>query len=191
MSSQIDFFSDDLNDFNENLELFNLPVESPELSKMALRHYQEIIDGYDEELELDLEFNSDFNVNARLIREESEDFHILKQERRTYFRELFRMQGELVKLQDYVVKTGQKIVILFEGRDAAGCVVWQRCLHPMIESGHSGIFSVMYPICLLQVKLFYLIVVGITVLGLSMLWGFAHQNSMKNFLELFLNLKKC
>ncbi len=40
--------------------------------------------------------------------------------RKLYFRELFRMQGELVKLQDWVVKTGQKIVILFEGRDAAG-----------------------------------------------------------------------
>ncbi len=30
------------------------------------------------------------------------------------------MQGELVKLQDWVVKTGHKVVILFEGRDAAG-----------------------------------------------------------------------
>jgi len=33
---------------------------------------------------------------------------------------LFRMQAELVKLQDWVVKSGQKVVILFEGRDAAG-----------------------------------------------------------------------
>ena len=30
------------------------------------------------------------------------------------------MQAELVKLQDWVVKSGQKVVILFEGRDAAG-----------------------------------------------------------------------
>jgi polyphosphate kinase 2 len=30
------------------------------------------------------------------------------------------MQGELVKLQDWVVASGQKIVLLFEGRDAAG-----------------------------------------------------------------------
>jgi polyphosphate kinase 2 len=37
-----------------------------------------------------------------------------------YFRELFRLQGELVKLQDWVVQTGHKVVILFEGRDAAG-----------------------------------------------------------------------
>jgi polyphosphate kinase 2 (PPK2 family) len=43
-----------------------------------------------------------------------------KQERRRYFSELFRLQGELVKLQSWVVKTGHKVVILFEGRDAAG-----------------------------------------------------------------------
>ena len=41
-------------------------------------------------------------------------------ERVTYFRELLRLQGELVKLQDWVVATKQKVVILFEGRDAAG-----------------------------------------------------------------------
>ena len=43
-----------------------------------------------------------------------------KAERRAYFRELFRMQGELVKLQEWVVATWHKLVVLFEGRDAAG-----------------------------------------------------------------------
>ncbi len=43
-----------------------------------------------------------------------------KEYRRQYFRQLLRLQAELVKLQDWVVVTGQKIVILFEGRDAAG-----------------------------------------------------------------------
>jgi polyphosphate kinase 2 (PPK2 family) len=33
---------------------------------------------------------------------------------------LFKLQVELVKLQDWVKKTGARIVILFEGRDAAG-----------------------------------------------------------------------
>ena len=33
---------------------------------------------------------------------------------------LFRLQGELVKLQDWVQHSRQKVVILFEGRDAAG-----------------------------------------------------------------------
>ncbi|MET0357313.1 MAG: polyphosphate kinase 2, partial [Cellvibrio sp.] len=40
--------------------------------------------------------------------------------RRFYFRELFRLQGELVKLQDWVAATGHKVVVIFEGRDAAG-----------------------------------------------------------------------
>ncbi|HXP96929.1 MAG TPA: polyphosphate kinase 2, partial [Telmatospirillum sp.] len=41
-------------------------------------------------------------------------------DRRFYFRELFRLQGELVKLQDWVVHHKLKVVVLFEGRDAAG-----------------------------------------------------------------------
>ena len=43
-----------------------------------------------------------------------------KDYRRIYFQQLFRLQGELVKLQDWVVASGQKVLILFEGRDAAG-----------------------------------------------------------------------
>jgi polyphosphate kinase 2 len=41
-------------------------------------------------------------------------------ERVKYFEELLRLQGELVKLQDWVVKRKLKVVVLFEGRDAAG-----------------------------------------------------------------------
>ncbi len=44
-------------------------------------------------------------------------------ERRRHIRELFRLQSELVKLQDWVQHTGHKLVILFEGRDAADIVV--------------------------------------------------------------------
>ena len=40
--------------------------------------------------------------------------------RRTYERQKFRMQVELLKLQAWVKNTGQRIVVLFEGRDAAG-----------------------------------------------------------------------
>jgi polyphosphate kinase 2 len=40
--------------------------------------------------------------------------------RRTYLRALLNLQAELVKLQDWVIHANQKIVILFEGRDAAG-----------------------------------------------------------------------
>ena len=41
-------------------------------------------------------------------------------QRRTYERQKYRLQVELLKLQAWVKETGQKVVILFEGRDAAG-----------------------------------------------------------------------
>ena len=41
-------------------------------------------------------------------------------DRQTYERELERLQGELVKLQFWVKESGAKIVVVFEGRDAAG-----------------------------------------------------------------------
>jgi polyphosphate kinase 2 len=40
--------------------------------------------------------------------------------RRAYERQKYRLQVELLKLQAWVKETGQKVVILFEGRDAAG-----------------------------------------------------------------------
>ena len=41
-------------------------------------------------------------------------------DRKVYFRELIRLQSELIKLQDWVAHTGERIVVLFEGRDSAG-----------------------------------------------------------------------
>jgi polyphosphate kinase 2 len=41
-------------------------------------------------------------------------------DRMVYFRELLRLQAELIKLQDWVEHTGAKIAVIFEGRDAAG-----------------------------------------------------------------------
>lgn len=38
----------------------------------------------------------------------------------TYLRELRKLQLELVKLQSHMLRTGERMVILFEGRDAAG-----------------------------------------------------------------------
>jgi polyphosphate kinase 2 len=37
-----------------------------------------------------------------------------------YLRNLLRLQAELIKLQDWVLHTRAKIVVIFEGRDAAG-----------------------------------------------------------------------
>ncbi len=75
----------------------------------------ELIDGFDEELELEYEDRE--HDESPGLRPASPEQRAL---RRRYFRELFRMQGELVKLLDWVVHTGHKVVILFEGRDAAG-----------------------------------------------------------------------
>lgn len=40
--------------------------------------------------------------------------------RKNYEKQKYRLQVELLKLQSWVKKTGQKVVIVFEGRDAAG-----------------------------------------------------------------------
>ena len=83
------------------------------------RIHLDVIDSYDEELELELDDRSlDALVNGDgdVAKANEQD----RQDRQRYFRELFRMQGELVKLQQWVVATGHKVVILFEGRDAAG-----------------------------------------------------------------------
>jgi polyphosphate kinase len=41
-------------------------------------------------------------------------------DRHLYFKELLRLQGELVKLQDWVQRNKLKVVVIFEGRDSAG-----------------------------------------------------------------------
>ena len=41
-------------------------------------------------------------------------------DRKIYESELLRLQGELVQMQEWVRETGQRVVVVFEGRDAAG-----------------------------------------------------------------------
>jgi polyphosphate kinase 2 len=77
----------------------------------------DLMDGYDEELEMEIE---DRHVDGLVGDLSPEELLLQKEGRRVYFRELFRLQAELVKLQDWVQATGHKVVILFEGRDAAG-----------------------------------------------------------------------
>jgi len=90
-------------------------LDSPD--ELMRRIHTDLMDGYDEELEMEFEDRPlDSVAGARDAGAEARD----KEARRTYFRELFRLQAELVKLQDWVVATGHKVVIVFEGRDAAG-----------------------------------------------------------------------
>ena len=43
-----------------------------------------------------------------------------KLDKKTYEKKLFDLQAELVNLQEWVVDRGERIIIVFEGRDAAG-----------------------------------------------------------------------
>jgi polyphosphate kinase 2 len=74
------------------------------------------IDVFDEELEMEL----DDERMAGLVSELSGGPAPEDMDRHLYFTELFRLQGELVKLQDWVVHEKLKVVVIFEGRDAAG-----------------------------------------------------------------------
>ncbi len=81
-----------------------------EMAEWYRRAQEEILDSMDEELEMELD-------DDRLSHDSSESSEI---PRNVYFRELFRLQGELVKLQDWVVANKLKVAVLFEGRDSAG-----------------------------------------------------------------------
>jgi len=72
----------------------------------------DLLDSLDEELEMELD-------DGRLDGGDDTPPEN-RSSRLEYFRELFRLQGELVKLQDWVVHARERIVVLFEGRDAAG-----------------------------------------------------------------------
>ena len=76
----------------------------------------ELQDSFDEELEMEI----DDERIARELRDITEFEHKSTLARRTYFRELLKLQAELVKLQDWVIANNYKLVVLFEGRDAAG-----------------------------------------------------------------------
>jgi polyphosphate kinase len=76
----------------------------------------ELADSFDEELEMEID---DERV-AEQIRSITDIPHKSTLDRRTYFHELLRLQAELVKLQDWVAHTKQKLIVIFEGRDAAG-----------------------------------------------------------------------
>ena len=75
----------------------------------------EIADNFDEELELEME-------DSRLELLSADDSPGVRPalDRKVYFRELFRLQHELVRLQDWVQHKKLKMVVIFEGRDSAG-----------------------------------------------------------------------
>ncbi|HLY07951.1 MAG TPA: polyphosphate kinase 2 [Planctomycetota bacterium] len=79
------------------------PNAAPVPPDLMARIHDQVLDSLDEEVELEMEDGAaDVGVRGR------------------YFRDLFRLQSELIKLQDWVVETKNRIVVIFEGRDAAG-----------------------------------------------------------------------
>ena len=76
----------------------------------------EFQDSLDEELELELD---DDQLDQFRKVELAQDVGPTL-DRSIYFKELFRLQGELVKLQDWVQANKLKVVVVFEGRDSAG-----------------------------------------------------------------------
>jgi polyphosphate kinase 2 len=83
-------------------------------SQLVARLHAELRDDFDEELELELEDRMPELDGVALPQADD------GMPRSQYFRELFRLQAELVKLQDWVAANGEKVLILFEGRDSAG-----------------------------------------------------------------------
>lgn len=83
---------------------------------LAARIEAEIADSFDEEFEMEM----DDDRLSKLVEGKSSSADSGLLERDVYFKELFRLQRELVKLQDWVVHQKLKVVVIFEGRDAAG-----------------------------------------------------------------------
>ena len=87
-------------------------------SDFQKKAHADLIDSYDEELEMELDDDRLDELLLAVPAQGAENEHGI--DRRLYFKELFRLQGELVKLQDWVIHKKLKVVVLFEGRDAAG-----------------------------------------------------------------------
>ena len=92
-------------------------MDNQDIGDLHRRIERELLDSYDEELELELDDQRFDELGEGASQPQTADD---RSQRRRYFTELLRLQGELVKLQDWVATTKHRVVILFEGRDAAG-----------------------------------------------------------------------
>jgi polyphosphate kinase 2 len=92
--------------------------DTPQLDNEALirRISRDLADSYDEELEMEIEDRPPVPGGGS----SEADAAAERAYRLRYFNDLFGLQAELVKLQDWVVEAREKVVIVFEGRDAAG-----------------------------------------------------------------------
>lgn len=100
--------------FREFYEKHGIAVDSEFVGRLQ----DELMDTF----ETDIEDEWEDLARALLDKEASPQViaQRLRDSRRSYMRDLRLLQMELIKFQDWVVETGQKVVVLFEGRDAAG-----------------------------------------------------------------------
>jgi polyphosphate kinase 2 len=80
------------------------------------RVQDEMLDTFDEELEMEIDDDRLSRALDQIVENPEQD----TVDRSFYFKELLRLQRELIKLQDWVVASKAKIVVVFEGRDSAG-----------------------------------------------------------------------
>ena len=155
---------------------------------------EELLDSYDEEFELEM----DEALLERQTRNTSDDpMGGPGLDRKFYFRELFRLQTELVKLQDWVSHEKLKVVVLFEGRDSAGKGgvikrITQR-LNPRVcrvvalpapteaRADSSGISNATCHTCRPPAKSFSSIAAGITAPASNASWASAPTRKCKSF----------
>jgi polyphosphate kinase len=98
-------------------------TDGSDRDEITYRIQEALLDDYDEEFELEL--GEEILTDLAALSTDGNAGHEADDaagafSRRGYFRELFRLQRELVRLQKWVVNTGYRLVVLFEGRDAAG-----------------------------------------------------------------------
>jgi polyphosphate kinase 2 (PPK2 family) len=123
------------------------------------RVQDEMLDTFDEELEMEIDDDRLTQALDQIVENPDQD----TVDRSFYFKELLRLQRELIKLQDWVVATKAKIVVVFEGRDSAGkggaikrvtqrlnprSAAWLRYRRRPSASAPNGISSVTSPSCL-------------------------------------------
>src|SRR5271157_337785 len=90
-------------------------LEQIDRDELIRRISRDLADGYDEEFEMEIEDRHPLPGVSSPGETDAE-----KAYRHDYFQQLFRLQANLVKLQDWVIAAREKVLILFEGRDAAG-----------------------------------------------------------------------
>src|SRR6188768_3126923 len=91
-------------------------TDETDAAALRARLHDEMADSIDEERELEM----DDDRLARLLDDLGDSPPPESVHRHHYFKELLRLQRELIRLQDWVMHKGLKVVVLFEGRDAAG-----------------------------------------------------------------------